>query len=63
MAEGDAQKRLAAIVAIDVPVYSRLMGVDAEGTLAILNAHCEAVTLFVRGHGGCIVGSTSDSQN
>ena len=33
------QRRLAAIHAADVAGYSRLMGVDEEGTLAALTAH------------------------
>ena len=35
----EAQRRLAAIVAVDVVGYSRLMSVDEEGTLAALQAH------------------------
>ena len=33
------ERRLAAIVAVDVAGYSRLMGVDEEGTLAQLKGH------------------------
>jgi len=39
MAEERVERRLAAIFAGDVAGYSRLMGVDEEGTLARLNAH------------------------
>ena len=39
MAEQRAERRLSAILAGDVAGYSRLMGVDEEGTLARLNAH------------------------
>jgi adenylate cyclase len=38
MADGP-QRRLAAIVAIDVVGYSRLMGVDETGTIAALRTH------------------------
>ena len=38
MAEQPVQRRLAAILAADVVGYSRLMGVDEEGTLARLKA-------------------------
>jgi adenylate cyclase len=39
MAEARVERRLTAIFAGDVAGYSRLMGVDEEGTLARLNAH------------------------
>ena len=39
MAEARVERRLAAILAADVAGYSRLMGVDEEGTLAALKAH------------------------
>jgi TolB-like protein len=39
MAEERTVRRLAAILAADVVGYSRLMGIDEEGTLARLNAH------------------------
>jgi hypothetical protein len=34
MSEGRVERRLAAILAVDVAGYSRLMGADEEGTLA-----------------------------
>src|SRR5579872_469961 len=39
MGEDRVARRLAAILAADVVGYSRLMGADEEGTLAVLNAH------------------------
>jgi len=39
MVEARAERRLAAILATDVVGYSRLMGIDEEGTLTRLNAH------------------------
>ena len=39
MAEARVERRLAAILAADVAGYSRLMGVDEEGTLAALKAY------------------------
>ncbi len=42
MAEG-TQRRLAAIVAADVAGYSRLIGVDEEGTIAALRTHRQEV--------------------
>ena len=38
MAEARVERRLAAILAADVAGYSRLMGLDEEGTLAALKA-------------------------
>jgi adenylate cyclase len=38
-----ATRRLAAILAADVAGYSRLMGVDEEGTLERLKAHRRAL--------------------
>ena len=39
MAEERLDRRLAAIIAGDVAGYSRLMGIDEEGTLAALKRH------------------------
>ena len=39
MTEARVERRLAAILAADVAGYSRLMGVNEEGTLATLKAH------------------------
>lgn len=36
MAEAHVERRLAAVLAADVAGYSRLMGIDEEGTLAAL---------------------------
>ena len=60
MAEGDAQRRLAAIVAIDVAGYSRLMGADEQGTLATLKLHRDALTQLVENHEGRLVGQAGD---
>jgi adenylate cyclase len=43
MAEGQATRRLAAILAADVVGYSRMMAADEAGTLAALKHHREAV--------------------
>ncbi len=56
----DTQRRLAAIVSADVAGYSRLMGVDEEGTLAALKAHRNAVDPVTFNHGGRIVKTTGD---
>ena len=38
MSEGRVERRLAAIMAADVAGWSRLMGANGEGTLAVLKA-------------------------
>src|SRR5216684_3217509 len=54
-------RRLAAILAADVAGYSRLMGVDEEGTHERLRAHLrELVDPKVRQHRGRIVKNTGD---
>ncbi len=61
MAEARFQRRLAAILAADVAGYSRLMGVDEEGTLAALKAcRREVVDPKIAEHRGRIVKTTGD---
>jgi adenylate cyclase len=61
MAEERVERRLAAILAGDVAGYSRLMGVDEEGTLAALKRHRrELVDPKIREHRGRIVKLTGD---
>jgi TolB-like protein/class 3 adenylate cyclase/Tfp pilus assembly protein PilF len=56
-----ATRRLAAILAADVAGYSRLMGVDEEGTLERLKAHRrQLVDPKIREHHGRIVKTTGD---
>ena len=55
------QRRLAAILAADVAGYSRLMGEDEEGTLAVLTAHIkELIEPCIAEHRGRIVKTTGD---
>jgi adenylate cyclase len=55
------ERRLAAIFAADVAAYSRLIGVDEEGTLAQLKAHRrELIDLKIAEHQGRIVKTTGD---
>ena len=55
------QRRLAAIVAADVVGYSRLVGLDEEGTLAKMRAHrTELIDPKVAEHGGRIVKTMGD---
>src|SRR5215469_15203901 len=54
-------RRLAAILAADVAGYSRLMGVDEEGTHERLKAHfAELVHPKIAEHRGRIVKNTGD---
>ena len=61
MTEG-TQRRLAAIVAIDVAGYSRLMGADEDATLAALKIHREATVPIGQAHGGRVVGTAGDGE-
>ena len=61
MAEARVERRLAAILAADVAGYSRLMGVDEEGTLACLKAYRrELIDPKIAEHRGRIVKTTGD---
>ena len=61
MAEPRTQRRLAAILAVDVAGYSRLMGEDEEGTLRTLTAHRrELIDTKLAEHRGRIVKTTGD---
>lgn len=61
MSDTGRQRRLAAIVCMDVVGYSRLMGADEEGTLATLKRHeREVVVPNVSGHHGRVVKTTGD---
>src|SRR5690349_16103064 len=61
MPEDRVDRRLAAIFAGDIAGYSRLMGVDEEGTLRQLKAHRkELVDPKITEHRGRIVKTTGD---
>jgi len=61
MAEARVERRLAAILAVDVAGYSRLMGVDEEGTLATLKeSRREIIDPKIVEHRGRIVKTTGD---
>src|ERR1700756_791997 len=56
-------RKLAAILAADVVGYSRLMGIDEEGTLAQLRAHRRAlIDPSINEHHGRIVKTTGDGM-
>ena len=61
MVEERVERRLAAILAADVAGYSRLMGVDEEGTIAALKLHRrEVIDPKITKHHGRIVKTTGD---
>ena len=61
MSEARFERRLAAILAVDVAGYSRLMGEDEEGTLAALRAiRRELGDPKIKEHRGRIVKTTGD---
>jgi TolB-like protein/class 3 adenylate cyclase len=61
MSEGRVERRLAAVLAVDVAGYSRLMGEDEEGTLAALHAvRRELSDPKIIEHRGRIVKTTGD---
>ena len=63
MAEARVERRLAAILAADVAAYSRLMGVDEEGTLAALKRYRrDLIDPKVTEHRGRIVKTTGDGM-
>jgi len=61
MVEARVERRLASILAVDVAGYSRLMGVDEEGTLAALKAcRRDFIDPKIAEHRGRIVKTTGD---
>ena len=63
MSEERVERRLAAILAADIAGYSRLMGVDEEGTLRQLKVHRkELVDRKITEHRGRIVKTTGDGM-
>jgi adenylate cyclase len=57
----EIERRLVAILMADVAGYSRLIGIDDEGTLAQLSAHhAELIEPKVREHHGRVVRTTGD---
>jgi adenylate cyclase len=60
---GRVDRRLAAILAADVAGYSRLMGLDEEGTLAQFTDHrCALIDPKIAEHRGRIVKTTGDGM-
>jgi len=63
VAEGRVSRKLAAILAVDMVGYSRLMGADEEGTIARQKAHrTELIDPKIAEHNGRIVKTTGDGM-
>ena len=63
MSEDRVERRLAAILAADVVGYSRLMGIDEEGTLERLKAlRRQLIDLKIKEYRGRIVKTTGDGM-
>jgi adenylate cyclase len=56
------QRRLTTILAADIAGFSRLVGVDEEGTIAAVRAHrAELIEPLLKTHGGRIANTAGDS--
>src|SRR3954451_5420603 len=63
MTGGRIERRLAAILAADIAVYSRLIGQDEEGTLAALRVlRRELIDPVIAAHRGRVVKTTGDGM-
>jgi class 3 adenylate cyclase len=60
MTEARVERRLAAILAVDVAGYSRLIGQDEEGTLSSLRAIRRGLDPKIKEHRGRLVKTTGD---
>jgi adenylate cyclase len=60
VASEPVERKLAAILAVDVAGYSRLMGEDKTGTAHAAREHREAVRPIVTTYGGRIVKTMRD---
>jgi len=61
MAEGHVTRKLAAIFYADVAGYSRLTGVDEEGTHRTLSTYLDAITELIQDHGGRVLHYAGDA--
>ena len=62
MAEEQVERRLAAILCADVVEYSRLMGADEEGTLAVVKSDRRELDPLIAQHRGRIFKTTGDGM-
>ncbi len=56
----ETQRKLTTIFAADVQDYTRLMGADEEGTLAMLKHYRDGMSRLIAAHGGRVVNTWGD---
>lgn len=56
----ETQRKLTTIFCADVQDYTRLMGADEEGTLAMLKHYRDAMSRLIEAHGGRVVNTWGD---
>lgn len=56
----DTRRKLTTILSADVQDYTRLMGVDEEGTLSLLKQYRDAMARLITSHGGRVVNTWGD---
>lgn len=56
----DTQRKLTTIFCADVQDYTRLMGQDEEGTLAMLKHYRDAMSRLIEAHGGRVINTWGD---
>ncbi|MET0598510.1 MAG: hypothetical protein ABWZ57_11650 [Mesorhizobium sp.] len=61
MALERVHRRMATILAADAVGYSRLIGMDEEGTLATLRSYRQIIDRLIEQHEGRVFGSAGDS--
>jgi adenylate cyclase len=59
-ARSDTQRKLTTIFCADVQDYTRLMGADEEGTLAMLKHYRDAMSRLIEAHGGRVINTWGD---
>ena len=57
---GETQRKLTTIFSADVQDYTRLMGVDEEGTLDTLKRYRDRMSRLIEAHGGRVVNTWGD---
>jgi adenylate cyclase len=56
----ETQRKLTTIFCADVQDYTRLMGADEEGTLAMLKHYRDAMSRLIEAHGGRVINTWGD---
>src|ERR1044072_8392915 len=56
----ETRRKLTTIFSADVQDYTRLMGTDEEGTLAMLKRYRDAMSRLIGSHGGRVINTWGD---